>query len=636
MSALFTHRPTRSGSPAAMFTSITKWGARAAAAWTTQGGGRGRAWALWAVLFAPAAWAGDLPLGELALDGPATPEQLALILPVTGALPQGASASVRYRAAGSVEWRIAHPLHRIRPTFAEVPAAGSVPDAFAWPIIDLAPGTRYDVEVTIASEASSALRSGTFSTRPLPGPAAAANKRIAAGSSLAVIQAAMNALVAGDVIEFDPGSYPLSGHVQLTRSGTAAQPIVIRGASREGVRLVRSQPGLVFQILGANHVVIENLTLQGTGVDSGTAASSVGIEFWNGAPNQTGITVRNTTIRGVDVGIKAYAPLREFLAYDNTLLGNNTWTEPLITTNATWNDDGICVPGFGNAVFNNTLRGFGDSLAYTVSGAQAVGVHFYRNEIISTGDDALEGDYAHRNLSFYDNRVTNAATLVSLDPVYGGPFLAARNIAINTQRSPFKFNSTNTGHFLYSNTIIRTTGSGSHVNWGWVQFNNGAQRAWGYRNNVMIYRGSGDLFAFESGGNDPVDFSYNAWFPDRAVWWTRSGGSFANLAAARSGLPNVTPVFTSTPRRHEQDHITTADPWVTPVVLGTSFSLEVTAAHVPTPAVGSSLKNSGVAIANVTDGYSGAAPDRGAVIEGRAQVVFGDRSGNSVFANGFE
>jgi hypothetical protein len=582
------------------------------------------------------ALAGTLPLGTLAHDGPATPEQLSLILPLTGTLPSSASTAVRYRVSGSQVWRDAHPLHRIRPAFAETPNAGTVPDAFAWPIIDLVPGTNYEVEVSVTSGAVSDVRSGSFTTRALPPPAGVANKRIAAGSGLATIQSAMNALVAGDVIEFDPGTYTLGGNIQLSRSGTANQPIVIRGAARDGVVLARGGAGRVIQVLGANHVVIENLTLQGSGVDSGTDASSVGIEFWDGAPNQTRITVRNTTIRGVDVGIKAYATIREFLAYDNTLLGNNTWIEPLITTNATWNDDGICIPGFGNAAFNNSLRGFGDSLAYTVDGAEAVGVHFYRNEITSTGDDTLEGDYAHRNLSFYDNRVHNAATLVSLDPLYGGPFVAARNIAVNTQRSPFKFNSTNTGHFIYNNTIIRTTGCGSHSNWGWVQFNNGAQRAWGYRNNVLVYRGTGDLLAFEAGGNDPIDFSHNAWFPDGEVWWTGSGGSFTSLAAALSGLPNTVPVFGGSVRRHEQDHVTSSNPWTDTITLGANFLTEVSTAVLPVPAAGSSIKNSGVVIANITDGHGGAAPDRGAVIDGRAAVVYGDRSAGTIFASGFE
>ena len=144
---------------------------------------------------------------------------------------------MRYRVEGAPTWREGHPLHRIRPEFAETPSAGSVPDAFAWPVIDLLPGTRYEVEVTVTSGATSDVRNGVFTTRSLPAVAGTPNKTIASGSSLATIQAAMNALNPGDVIEFEVGVYTLGGDIQISRSGTPALPIVIRGATRNGVVL---------------------------------------------------------------------------------------------------------------------------------------------------------------------------------------------------------------------------------------------------------------------------------------------------------------------------------------------------------------------------------------------------------------
>ena len=45
---------------------------------------------------------------------------------------------------------------------------------------------------------------------------------------------------------------------------------------------------------GERYVVgSENMTFQGSGVDSGLDTSSVGIGFWDGGPTQTRITVRN-------------------------------------------------------------------------------------------------------------------------------------------------------------------------------------------------------------------------------------------------------------------------------------------------------------------------------------------------------
>jgi hypothetical protein len=541
-------------------------------------------------------------------------------------LPQSATATVRYKPTGSSTWATGHPLFRIRPSFSTVPAVGSVPDAFAWPIIDVAPGTSYDIEVTVTSDAVTDVKTLTHVTRALPGPAGGKNKTIASGSTSAAIQAAFNSLAPGDVLEFQDGTYNVSG-LQLNRSGTLSRPIYIRGQSRAGV--VLSNAGRVLQILDASHVVIENMTLQGSGVDSGTNASSRGIEFYDGSPTQTRITVRNVTMNGVDKAITATHEISEFLAYDNTLVGNNTWTTALLDSNLTWNDDGINIPGFGNCAFNNTLKGFGDSLAYAEqSVTQAVGVHFYRNDVRNSGDDLAEGDHSNRNVTLYDNRSHNSSTFLSLDPLHGGPFLAARNIVINTARSAFKFNDQNTGQFVYNNTIIRTNAKAgsSHAGWGQVQFNNGAQRAWGYRNNLLVYRGSGNLLAFEAPINNPVDFTHNSWFPDGAVWWTTSGGSFPNLAAAFAGVPATTPLFSGSSKRHQDDNITTSNPWTVTVTLGADYSTEVTDSYTPALSAGTAPKNTGVVIPNITDGFSGGAPDRGAIIEGRTPPVYGDRS----------
>ena len=570
-----------------------------------------------------------MPLGALVHDGPATPEQISLLLPVTGALPQTATATVRYKPTNSPTWITGHPLYRIRPTLAESPATGSVPDAFAWPIIDLASGTSYDIEVTVNSGATTNVKTLTHTTRALPAAAGAPTKFANSSATIASQFASLNP---GDVLEIANGTYNVT-NLQLNRSGTVGSPIYIRGASRAGV--VLSNGGRVLQILNASHVIIENMTLQGSGVDSGTNASSVGIEFWDGAPNQTRITVRNVTMNGVDRAIKASDVISEFLAYDNTLNGNNTWTAALIDTNATWNDDGIIVPGFGNAVFNNSLRGFGDAISFAShSGGtgltQTIGVHSYRNDIRNSGDDLTEVDYGHRNITFYDNRSHNSMTFVSLDPLYGGPFIAARNIILNIGRTPFKWNSTNAGQFIYNNTIVRTTGKAwldgaFSAEAGWYQPNNGDQRAYGYRNNLLVYRGAGSqTIRLDNSGHDPVDFTHNSWYPDLIFQWPQ--GNFSNLANAYNGLSATTPVFSGISKRHEQDNITVTNPWTTAVTLGADYHTEVTGPYTPVLSSGTAPKNSGIVIANITDGFSGGAPDRGAIIAGRPIPQYGDRS----------
>jgi hypothetical protein len=334
----------------------------------------------------------------------------------------------------------------------------------------------------------------------------------------------------------------------------------------------------------------------------------------------------------VDAGIGSSRELTQALVYDNTLVGNNLWIPSFLDSNLTWNDDGIRLPGFGNAAFQNTISRFGDSFAYASHNSGAltnnVAIHYYRNDIRNSGDDLIEVDHARRNATWYDNRSHNSMNCDSLDPLYGGPWLSARNICINTYRARIhKWNSTNTGHFLYNNTVIGTKSS-DRLSSGrdiasWYQPNNGEQRAYGYRNNIDIYLGDGQSIWLESGGHDPIDWTHNSWWPDRQIQW---GGVFANLAAAQSGLGNTTPVFSGTNRRMQNDNIAESNPWTTTISLGAESLTEVTATFTPVLRAGTSPKNSGVRIPNVTDGFSGTAPDRGAIIEGRPIPQYGDCS----------
>lgn len=591
------------------------------------------------VIKLPAAGAA-LNIGTLEHDGPATPEQISLYLPITGTLSSGTTVTVRYKTTSASTWTTGHSMYRIQASLSSTPAFGSVDNAFAWPIIGLTPGVGYDVEVTISDGVTTEIQTDTFTTRALPAAAGVANKTIAAGSSVSTIQTQLSGLSPGDVIQFATGTYNIgTSDLNITGSGTTDNPIYIRGASRTGV--IISGTDRIFQLQNVSNVIFENFTITGSGVDGGIAPgnSSVGFEVSDPAPACSRITIRNITMTGVDraVGpaVTGDITASEWLVYDNSFTGNNLWTTTFTDSNLAWDDDGINLPGQGNCAFNNTLIGFGDTMSYAShssgsTNTEAVGVHYYRNDIRNGGDDGVEVDHAHRNCSFYDNRLTNTMTSASMDPLYGGPFLYARNISINAGRQPFKWNSEQSGMFVYSNTIIHTTTLYSITDppaeAGWYQANNGDQESFGYRNNILIYLGSGTrMLRFDNAttSHTILDFTHNAWAPNLTFGWPT--GVFASLAAAQAGLAASTPVFSGSTQRHASDVITTTQPFTTTITLGTNYRTEVTASYTPTLA-GGTAKNSGVVIANITDGYSGAAPDRGAIIAGLALVTYGDSS----------
>ncbi len=579
-----------------------------------------------------------LNLGILTLDGPATFEQISLLLPLTGSLDYSAKATVVFRKASEATWYQAHPLHRMRPEFSETNKFLS--QGFAGVITGLQPNTQYEIQVSVESGASRDVRTLTAATRALPSSSGPATKKVPAGSTSAQIKTILSSAAAGDVIEFENGTYIVDG-LQVSKGGNESSPLVIRGASRNGV-ILKDVTGAVLQIVEADHVIIERLTLEGSGVDSGVGANSIGISLWSGY-SQKNITLRHLNIRNVDMGIVASHTVEQISIYDSTLTGNNKWDQDLYAyggsgapgsgdgtrdgeQNVFWNDDGIRIPGRGNVAFNNTLHGFGDALAVT-SGVHNAGVHFYRNDITMTGDDAFEGDYGVRNISFYDNRIHNAMTFVSFDPLYGGPAFVFRNIAINIRRGPLKLNATNTGMIFANNTIVTTNGA-NDVPWAWVQYNNGALKAWSYRNNILIRRNVSSLMAMEASGQDPIDFTHNAWFPNGSVWWSNSGPSGNSMANVFAKMSNTTPLFGTSTKRHDFDLIIEADPFESEIALGGNYRTLVTTRYIPKLKQTSTARGQGIAIPGITDGHSGSAPDIGAVISGRPSPFYGDRSGN--------
>lgn len=580
---------------------------------------------------------GEVDVGTLSHDGPATPEQISLWLPVTGTVSSTATATCEYKESSSGTWIDGHPLYRVRPSFSTSPAVGgAVADGFAWVILDLTPGTEYDVRVTVTDGANQSVKTLTHTTRALPAASGATTVTVSAGSTAAQIASAINGAAAGAVIELEDGTYNLTGSISITSGGGSGSTKYVRGASRTGVVLTRSTVGSFFSLNGdISDLVIERMTLEGNGVDqdgdSATSYTTV-LDQQTDTTTQTRITLRNVTATGIDRGVYLYDG-QGVLVHDNTLEGNNLWqTSPtnFLGSNRTWNDDGLNLAGAGNCGFNNLLKGFGDTTAY----AQHVGndvthngtaIHFYRNEIRNSCDDPIEVDHGRRNLTFYDNRCHNTINCDSIDPLYGGPWICARNIVINPYRvNTHKWNDTNTGQFLYNNTYVATESLGTDADVAnWYQPNNGAQRSYGYRNNLHVYRGDGQSIWLESTTHNPIDWTHNAWYPNRQIQW---GGIYANLAAAQAGLGATTPIFSGSTQRMANDVITVNNPWTTTVTLGATAATEVTDTYTPVLSSGDNAKNAGVAIPGITDGFTGAAPDIGAVIEGRSSVVYGDRS----------
>lgn len=599
-----------------------------------------------------------LSLSALSQDGEA-PEQIAVFLPGTST----SAATMRFKLTTEpTTWTTGHSLYKN-------------PDGHAWVITGLTPGSSYNVEVTLDGIVYSAV----MTTRALPPAAGTATKNITSDMTLTQANAVLASAVPGDVVQINTGNYSFTGALTMPVSGTAASPIYVRGQSRTGTIIHRTDTGTwwdkpVVVLSQCSDVIWENMTLQGDGVDKGTAPSSVAIQYTNGG-NATvrgrRLTIRNIVATGVDgfVGVDEanQSQCDDMLVYNNTATGNNTWTQDLyeydgfgapedqtgitgtevdIDENVMWNDDGIHVSGIGIAVFQNTLSGFGDALCMSHSGTQR-GIHFFRNLIPFTGDDALEADYGGRNITYYDNQIPNAMTFLSCDAYDEGPLIAFRNISLNSGRQALKWPQPGplSGVFLYNNTLIRTHNEKvwmpADLDYAILQNSSMTLSSWGFQNNICLYVGAslgstGRVMAIQASPDDPIDFSYNTWWPDGDFQWINCLPNIGqqSLADTHAGLNTVTPIFSGSNRRHGLSATLTdnicdsANPFATALTLYAGHHAQVSTYSAADLAVTSSsaCHNMGVAIVGITDGYSGAAPDRGAIIAGRAAPVWGDQT----------
>jgi hypothetical protein len=170
--------------------------------------------------------------GQVVVDPP-TLETLGVALPIGASdTNHNATVQVTYRRAGDPTWLEALPLFRVRPEFiGDVePTPFTVDRQFAGSIFDLAPDTEYEIMLDIRDpDGGNATRTVTARTRavPLQNPA---TPRVVAVSTLSALNSALAAAAPGDVISIADGVY--NGAISISNSGTAANPIFVRGKPR--------------------------------------------------------------------------------------------------------------------------------------------------------------------------------------------------------------------------------------------------------------------------------------------------------------------------------------------------------------------------------------------------------------------
>ena len=541
-----------------------------------------------------------LHVGTPVLDRP-TLMALGVQLPISGDENRNASVSLRYRETGAPDWIDGLPLLRVMPE--SVPAGvGSIAEQFAGSIFDLRPATDYEIELHAvdADGAVDETRLLGATTRAVPSDPSSPNP-VAVGDAVE-FASALAAAAPGDVITLADGEY--HGAFVLDASGTAANPIVIRGSSRDGTVLDGDDCAAcnVLEVYGS-FVHVENLSIR-------NAQRALRFQTSNAEAN----VVRRVHTSDTRLGIATRETQYDFYLCDNLLEGRLVWPHVYTDDGGMFsNEDGINVQGFGHVVCHNQLVGFGDAMKTELDGARAV--DFYGNEVLSAYDNGLELDGGEGNVRAWRNRFTNTFATISFQPVYGGPAYALRNIAVNIADEQMKFHGLGeangpSGVLAYNNTFV-SPGLALQVS------TSAASHNFEIRNNLFVGPAvlSGTRTVDWTGPIVDGLFDANGYFPDGGFRFNLPPDglvAYASFAAMQAGAMESSGTLLAEPIF---DNGLAAPASYTSTLSPADLTLDAT----------SNAVDAGTALPGVTDHFTGAAPDLGALERGCPLPIYGIR-----------
>ena len=456
---------------------------------------------------------------------------------------------------------------------------------------------------------------------------------------------------------------PLDGTYYLTADGTAEMPIAIVGAGDGEVVFDGAGAFALFDVKAADYTYFEGLTFRNTEV--GIAA---GTQFIAGSK---GLTVKRSRFENVGAGVFTnYSGSSGFYIADSTFMGRNDpkhligwsgemWTkfrgvEGQIFPPAMASYVAIKLYGPGHVIAHNYIADFHDGINVETYGnpdgsvasgpgivdgpkyptreywdRRPVAIDFYGNYITSSHDNPIEADGSMHNIRVMRNMFINHASHAFCNqPALGGPVYWIRNIAYHLPAGSTRLTTGAAGVLFYNNTILAETAAGATSNTHW-------------RNNLILGENaapaifsvttftnytSSDYNGFRPNAGEAASFRWNspptgvlADFPGpgrSAKLENRTFSTLPEYSAAtgqdRNSVLLDYDIFVKVPKLDAQDVAT-----VQKIYDAKDFDFRLR--------VGSAAVDRGTALPTITDGFTGRAPDLGALERDRPMPVYGPR-----------
>jgi len=456
---------------------------------------------------------------------------------------------------------------------------------------------------------------------------------------------------------------PLDGTYYLTADGTPEMPIAIKAAG-DGEAIFDGDGNFaLFDVKAADYTYFEGLTFRNAEV-----AIAAGTQFVAGAK---GLTVKRSRFENVGAGVFTnYAGSSQFYIADNTFIGRNDPKHLIGWAGDMWTKyngvEGQIFPpkmasyvavklyGPGHVVAYNYIADFHDGINVETYGnpdgsfasgpdiidgpkyptreywdRRPVAIDFYNNYITNSHDNPIEADGSMHNIRIMRNMLINHPSHAFCNqPTLGGPVYWIRNIAYNLPAGSTRLTNGAAGVLFYNNTIVSETqvAAASNIHW---------------RNNLMLGQNSAPAILSVNTFTSYTSSDYNGfrvnpgakaafeWIaPPAGVMADFTGPghgaklepkrftSLAEYAAAtgqdRHSVAVDYDVFVNVRRLDAQDAAT-----VQKLYKADEFDFRLKPA--------SAAVDKGLALANVTDGFAGSAPDLGALEVGEALPHYGPR-----------
>jgi len=601
---------------------------------------------------------------------------------ISGDDNRNATVAVTYRRADEKAWKQGLPLFRMGGEFiaGPKPMFGGlnyydyrVPPAFAGSVLNLQPDTAYEVRFVMRDPdgvSGMAERTVRVRTRKEPAPAPGGrvfhawpfNHKAPLGPNdfIGLLSAYFvgsdpsdhgNVFAVrvrpGDTILIHAGVYKdnrfvyggfnrsienhgtsYDGTYYLTAKGTADKPIVIKAAGDGEVIFDGDGNDTLFNMLAADHHIIDGITVRNTNVGFLLGIKDIigadGFTLVNSRSENVGRVVRNDWAKSKDY----YIANNVFIGRHNpnrlTSWIGDLWAKfgefpaPIIDEYA------VKVYGQGHVVAHNYVANFHDAIAHATFGNpdsrpenQAASIDFYRNDMYNITDNCIELDGGVHNMRAFENRCFNTAQpAYSTQPIFGGPAYIYRNIAFNSVNSGgLKLLDNPSGILVYNNTFIGAGGAMGPLSNFHLRNNLIVGDGWprpiylarsftpystsdynGFGPNQVAGSFSWDLPPFTAANGGPTRRTYNT----LAEYQKGTGQDANSVLVGMDAFVRMTPTDPATPPRlySPEDY---------------DFSLKPDAAAI----------DRGLVLPGITDGFTGKAPDLGALEFGRPAPHYG-------------